>query len=88
MTTAAKVRPNQWAQGGSASQMRVLDYEIRVTGEVPAEVLEEIEGAHVSLQPVETILRGSVADQAALHQMINRLQGLGLELTEVRRLSP
>jgi hypothetical protein len=66
----------------------VLDYEIRVTGEVPAEVLEEIEGAHVSVQPVETILRGSVADQAALHQMINRLQGLGLELTEVRRLSP
>jgi len=51
-------------------------------------VLEEIEGAQVTVQPVGTILRGSVADQAALHQMINRLQGLGLELTEVRRLSP
>jgi hypothetical protein len=51
-------------------------------------VLEEIEGAQVTVQPVETILRGSVADQAALHRMINQLQGLGLELTEVRRLSP
>jgi len=68
--------------------LNVLDYEIRVTGQVPAEVLEEIEGAQVTVQPVGTILRGSVADQAALHQMINRLQGLGLELTEVRRLSP
>ena len=68
--------------------MKVLDYEIRVTGQVPAEVLEEIEGAQVTVQPVETILRGSVSDQAALHRMINQLQGLGLELTEVRRLSP
>lgn len=68
--------------------MRVLAYEIRVTGQVPEDVLEEIEGVQVSLQPVETILRGSVADQAALHQVIARLQGLGLELTEVRRLTP
>jgi len=68
--------------------VHVLAYEIRVTGEVPEEVLEEIEGVQVTTQPVETILRGSVADQAALHQMIARLQGLGLELTEVRRLSP
>lgn len=68
--------------------MRILDYEIRVTGHIPADVLAEIDGARVTVQPVETILRGSVADQAALHTMINRLQGLGLELTEVRRLSP
>ena len=68
--------------------MKVLDFEIRVTGRVPADVLEEIEGVRVTEQPVETILRGSVADQASLHQMINRLQSLGLELTEVRRLSP
>jgi hypothetical protein len=68
--------------------VRVLAYEIRVTGQVPEDVLEEIEGVQVSLQPVETILRGSVADQAALHQVIARLQGLGLELTEVRRLTP
>jgi hypothetical protein len=64
-----------------------LDFEIRVTGRLPEDVLEEIEGVRVSVLPVETILRGSVSDQAALHQLISRLQELGLELTEVRRLS-
>lgn len=67
--------------------MNVLDFEIRVTGRLPEDVLEEIEGVRVSVLPVETILRGSVSDQAALHQLISRLQALGLELTEVRRLS-
>jgi hypothetical protein len=66
--------------------MTALDYEIRVEGLVPAEVLEEIEGVGAAIQPLGTILRGTVADQAALHGVINRLQGLGLELVEVRRL--
>jgi len=66
--------------------MTGLDYEIRVTGLVPDDVLEEIENVRATIQPVGTILRGSVVDQAALHGVINRLQGLGLELVEVRRL--
>jgi hypothetical protein len=67
--------------------MTALDYQIRVEGLVPAEVLEEIEGVQVAIQPVGTILRGTVVDQAALHEVINHLQGLGLELVEVRRLT-
>jgi len=63
-------------------------YEIRVTGTVPSSVLEEIEDVQVFEQPVESILRGAVEDQAALHRMIDRIQGLGLELIEVRRISP
>jgi hypothetical protein len=63
-------------------------YELRVTGTVPDSVLEEIEDVQVFEQPVESILRGSVEDQAALHRMIDRIQGLGLELIEVRRISP
>jgi len=66
--------------------MTSLDYEIRVTGVVPDDVLEEIENVRAVVQPVGTILRGTVVDQAALHGVINRLQGLGLELIEVRRL--
>jgi hypothetical protein len=31
-------------------------------------------------------MRGPVADQAALHGIINRLQSLGLDLIEVRRI--
>ena len=65
-----------------------MRYEIRVTGTVPSSVLEEIEDVQVFEQPVESILRGAVEDQAALHRMIDRIQSLGLELIEVRRISP
>jgi len=65
-----------------------VHYEIRVTGTVPNSVLEEIEDVQVFEQPVESILRGDVEDQSALHRMIDRIQGLGLELIEVRRISP
>jgi hypothetical protein len=32
------------------------------------------------------VVRGVVADQAALRMLLQRLQGLGLELTEIRRV--
>ena len=38
------------------------------------------------VHPVETVLLGEVADQAALHGILDRVQALGLELIEVRRL--
>lgn len=66
--------------------MTALQYEIRVSGLVPDSVVEELEGVHVAVQPVQTTLRGPVPDQAALHGIINRLQGLGLEVVEVRRV--
>ena len=68
--------------------MTALEYEIRVAGLVPADVLLEIEGVKATVEPVATVLRGPVADQAALHGVINRLQNLGLDLIEVRRLDP
>lgn len=67
--------------------MTPLEYEIRVSGLVPQTLLAEIEGVHVVVEPVQTVLRGPVMDQAALHGIINRLQRLGLDLIEVRRLS-
>lgn len=36
--------------------------------------------------PVETVLRGEVADQAALHGLLDQVQALGLELIEIRAL--
>ena len=65
-----------------------LDYEIRVSGPVPESLLVETEGMKVVTEPVQTVLRGPVPDQAALHGIINRLQRLGLELVEVRRVGP
>jgi hypothetical protein len=64
----------------------LLEYEIRVSGLVPQELLVEIEGMNAVVEPVHTVLRGPVVDQAALHGIINRLQLVGLDLIEVRRL--
>ena len=66
--------------------MTKLHIEVRVMGAVPAELLEELEGVRVVAESVETVLRGSLADQAALIGMINRLQSLGVEVREVRQL--
>ncbi len=58
-----------------------------MAGLVPPSVLVEIEGVQAVVQPVQTILRGPLVDQSALHSIINRLQTVGLELIEVRRLN-
>ncbi len=66
--------------------MTSLHLEIRVVGVVPAELLEELEGVRVVAESVETVLRGSLADQSALIGVIDRLQSLGVQLREVRQL--
>ena len=40
----------------------------------------------VSELPVETVLNGTFEDQSAVYGMLRQLEGLGLELVEVRRL--
>ena len=67
--------------------MTAMEYEIRVSGLVPAAVLDEFEGVRVVVHPTVTILQGPVPDQAALHGILNRLLGLGLELIDVHRLA-
>jgi len=61
-------------------------YEIRIRGRVSAAVLETFNPMESDVEPVETILHGPVRDQAELHGLLHRLQSLGLELIEVRRL--
>jgi hypothetical protein len=63
------------------------DFEIRVAGEVPEQVLADLQDAHFVPCGVETVLHGPVADQAALIGIINRLQMLGVELREVRQIA-
>lgn len=66
--------------------MREVSYEIRIKGRVSKALLESFEGMDSDLEPVETVLHGPVRDQAELHGLIDRIQALGLELIEVRRL--
>jgi hypothetical protein len=61
-------------------------YEIHIKGRVSRELLDAFEGMDATVQSVETVLRGPVIDQAALHGLLDRIQALGLELVEVRRL--
>ena len=61
-------------------------YEIRVKGRLSDSLLTAFEGMRASVEPVETVLHGPVQDQAALHGLLDRIQSLGLELVEVRRL--
>jgi hypothetical protein len=61
-------------------------YEIRIKGRVSAVLLDSFSGMDSELEPVETVLHGAVRDQAELHGLIQRIQALGLELVELRRL--
>ncbi|HET6550277.1 MAG TPA: hypothetical protein VFG79_17575 [Solirubrobacter sp.] len=62
-----------------------LNYEIRVRGRV-GEHLADALGLAAEVEPVETVLRGPVVDQEALHSVLDQLQEIGLELVEIRRL--
>jgi hypothetical protein len=61
-------------------------YEIRIRGRVSSAVLATFDPLESDVEHVETILHGPVRDQAELHGLLHRLQALGLELIEVRRL--
>jgi hypothetical protein len=63
-------------------------YEIRVKGRVSDQTASAFDGLTLEVHPVETVLHGDIADQAALHGLLDRVQALGLELIEVRRLPP
>jgi hypothetical protein len=68
---------------------RVADvYEIRIRGALTDAVVGELADALRAFTPTETVLRGQVVDQAELRGVLARLQELGCELLEARRLSP
>jgi hypothetical protein len=62
-------------------------FEIHVCGEVPPDLLDELEHLTAVEVPAQTVLKGVLPDQSALFGMLARLQDLGLELIEVQRLS-
>ncbi|MFG2006267.1 hypothetical protein ACGFNU_44680 [Spirillospora sp. NPDC048911] len=63
-------------------------YEIRIKGRVSETFHGAFDDLTVTLNPVETVLCGSDLDQAALYGVLARIQALGFELIEVRRLPP
>jgi hypothetical protein len=63
-------------------------YQIRVRGHLGTTMRRAFPALHAENRGSDTLLRGAVADQAALHGVLAQIEALGLELLEVRRLAP
>jgi hypothetical protein len=63
-------------------------YEIRVEGVLDQRWTDWFEGLEIASDHSQTVISGPVADQAALHGLLNKVCDLGLVLVSVRRLEP
>jgi hypothetical protein len=70
---------------GSPSPAR---YEIRVEGVLDQRWTAWFEDLQIDSDESQTVIYGPVADQAALHGLLNRVCDLGLVLISVRRFNP
>jgi hypothetical protein len=64
------------------------EYTFRVTGRLTPGVLKALDPLEASAAASDTLLVGQVADRAALHGFIARIEALGLELVELQRIPP
>jgi hypothetical protein len=62
------------------------NYEIRVRGHLGAKMLRAFPAFGAHTRGEDTLLRGHLPDQSAVYGVIARLEALGLELLELRRL--
>jgi hypothetical protein len=67
--------------------MNPTRYEITIQGEAGTRTCAAFEDFEISVRHGVTVLRGELADQAALHGVIDRIAALGLDLTELRRVA-
>jgi hypothetical protein len=60
-------------------------FEIRAVGEVPRDLLDDFEGATVSLEPGGSTIHVVLGDDAELHGLLAALSREGFALVDVRR---
>ena len=65
---------------------QAAEYEIRVKGELDARWESWFDGMTITSGGNETIIRGTLADQTALHSLLQRIRDLGLPLIAVSQL--
>ena len=65
--------------------MTRAEYEIRVAGSLGPAAREAFRDLSTDLEPAATVLSGDL-DQDQLHQLLDLVRGLGLELIDVRQV--
>ena len=60
-------------------------YRLVVDGELSARYSKAFEGMEVESRAGTTVIRGTVADQAHLHGLLDRIEDLGMKLVSVAR---
>ena len=68
--------------------MRSRTYEVTFAGQAGTAVRAEFDDCQVTAGPGTTTLRAELPDQGALHGLMQRIAGLGLELLDVRVVAP
>lgn len=63
-----------------------MNYQILVRGRLGRTMRAAFPALRAAAQGEDTLLTGGLQDQAALHGVLARIEALGLELLEVRRL--
>ncbi len=66
--------------------LRKAIYQIRLEGHLDAQWSEWFEGLAITLENGDTVLRGAVTDQAALHGLLKKVRDLGMPLVSVNRI--
>lgn len=65
-------------------------YEIRVSGRLGEQGALWFAGMEIvvdeTVQPIQTVVKGYIEDQAALHSLISRIRDLGLTLVSVNQV--
>lgn len=63
-----------------------MNYQILVRGRIGRTMRAAFPDLRAEAQGEDTMLSGTLPDQAALHGVLAQIEALGLELLEVRRL--
>ncbi len=64
-------------------------YQIRIKGHIDASWFAWFKGLRLTCEVKgETVLAGTLPDQAALHGLLNKVRDLGLEILAVKRIEP
>jgi hypothetical protein len=87
MTEASRGEPDRVTPASDRRAPHDQVFEVKITGLVPNNVLQQLADVEISSQELRTSLRGHFRDQAELHGFLARLRAFGLDVVEVRRLT-